>query len=80
MADQKTLNGIQWEVAHPLSLNYRGLIASMDATICPRTYSTSLDKLPYGAGVFICYRQPVLIYSGKPNNVDKTDEDLPWWP
>ena len=30
----KALNGIQWEVAHPLPLNYGALIASMDATIC----------------------------------------------
>ena len=30
----KALNGIQWEVAHPLSLNYGAPIAYMDATIC----------------------------------------------
>ncbi len=30
----KALNGIQCEVAHPLSLNYGAPIASMDATIC----------------------------------------------
>ncbi len=30
----KALNGIQWEVAHPLSLNYGVPIASMDAAIC----------------------------------------------
>ncbi len=29
----KALNGIQWEVAHPLTLNSRALIASRDATI-----------------------------------------------
>ncbi len=30
----KALNGIQWEVAHPLPLNYGAPIASMDATMC----------------------------------------------
>ncbi len=28
----------------------------------------------------VCHKQSVLIYSGKPNNVDKTDEDRTWWP
>ncbi len=30
----KALNGIQWEVAHPLSLNYGAPVGSMDTTIC----------------------------------------------
>ncbi len=30
----KALNGIQWEVAHPLTLNYGATIASRDATMC----------------------------------------------
>ncbi len=32
--ERKALNGIQWEVAHPLTLNYGAPIASMDATMC----------------------------------------------
>ena len=31
---EKALNGIQWEVAQPLTLNYWAPIASMDATMC----------------------------------------------
>ncbi len=38
----KALNGIQWEVAHPLTLNYGAPIASMDATIC-----VSVEGTPY---------------------------------
>ncbi len=34
LTQEKALNGIQWEVAHPLSLNYGAPIASMDAAIC----------------------------------------------
>ena len=30
--------------------------------------------------LFLCYKQPVLIYKAKSNNVGKTDEDLMWWP
>ncbi len=30
----KALNGIQWEVAHPLTLNYGVPITSTDETIC----------------------------------------------
>ncbi len=30
--------------------------------------------------LFMHYSQPVLIYLGKSNNVDKTDEDPTWWP
>ncbi len=30
----KALNGIQWEVAPPLTLNYGTPITSMDAAIC----------------------------------------------
>ncbi len=30
----KGLNGIQWEVAYLLTLNYRAPTTSMDATIC----------------------------------------------
>ncbi len=32
----KALNGIQWEVAHPLPLNCGAPIASLDASICVR--------------------------------------------
>ena len=32
--NKKALNGSQWEVAHPLTLNYGAPIASMDATMC----------------------------------------------
>ncbi len=34
MSRQKALSGIQWEVAHPMALNYGAPIASMDATLC----------------------------------------------
>ncbi len=37
---EKALNGIQWEVAHLLPLNYAAPIAFLDATICVR-------KLPH---------------------------------
>ena len=30
--------------------------------------------------LFLCYKQPVLIYKAKFNNVGKIDEDLMWWP
>ena len=30
--------------------------------------------------LFLCHKQPVLIYKGKSNNVGKTDEDPKWWP
>ena len=39
---RKALNGIQWEVAHPLALNNRAPIASMDATMC-----VSVEGTPY---------------------------------
>ena len=29
--------------------------------------------------LFLCYKQPVLIYKVKSNNVGKTYEDLMWW-
>ncbi len=37
---EKALNGIQWEVAHPLTLNYEAPIASKDATICVSSEGT----------------------------------------
>ena len=37
---RKALNGIQWEVAHPLTLNYGAPIASMDVTICVSSEGT----------------------------------------
>ena len=39
----KALNGIQWEVDHPLTLNYKAPIASVDATMC-----VSSEGPPYG--------------------------------
>ncbi len=30
--------------------------------------------------LFICSKQPVSIYLGKRNNVDKPAVDPPWWP
>ena len=36
----KALNGIQWEVAHPLTLNYKAPIPSRDATICVSSEGT----------------------------------------
>ncbi len=38
---QKALNGIHWEVAHPLMLNYGAPIASTDATMCVSSEGTS---------------------------------------
>ena len=37
---QKALNGSQWEVAHPLTLNYEAPISSRDATICVSSEGT----------------------------------------
>ena len=34
ITDAKALNGIQWEVAHPLTLNNGAPIASRNATTC----------------------------------------------
>ncbi len=36
----KALNGIQWEVAYPLTLNYGAPIASRDASICVSSEGT----------------------------------------
>ena len=47
----KALNGIQWEVAHPLSLNFGAPITSIDATMCVRGVSTPYVGITKG----ICY-------------------------
>ncbi len=44
----KALNGIQWEVAHPLMLNYGAPIASMDAIMCVSGEGTSYVGIPKG--------------------------------
>ncbi len=44
-ACEKALNGIQWEVAHPLSLNDGAPIASMDATICVSSAGRNFTNL-----------------------------------
>ena len=42
----KALNGIHWEVAHPLTLNDGAPIASMDATMCFSGEGTSYVGTP----------------------------------
>ncbi len=45
----KALNGIQWEVAHPLTLNYGAPIPSMDATMCVSNEGTPYVGIPLRA-------------------------------
>ncbi len=49
----KALNGIQWEVAHPLSLNYGAPVGYMDATMCARTADTyaCIHRCNGGSGI-----------------------------
>ncbi len=51
---KKALNGIQWRVAHPLTLNHEVPMGSMDATIC-----VSSAGIPY---VDITNLKPFVIY------------------
>ncbi len=53
----KALNGIQWEVAHPLMLNYGAPIASMDAIMCVSGEGTSYVGIPKGFEFvkFLCF-------------------------
>ncbi len=44
----KALNGIQWEVAHPLPLNYGAPVASMDATVCVSGEGTPYLRITKG--------------------------------
>ncbi len=41
----KALNGIQWEVAHPLMLNNGAPVTSMDATMCVSNEGTPYEGI-----------------------------------